>query len=225
MDTRFKTARRNLLKESDVDASIRLLDATKASNIGRCRKKHPVEDNWFNVVFPPGSPVEYGRCKSGSVNTFAWVRCRDAETGLYTADEVDTQRVFTMVPLEYFFSAPPEQVDGFVHRGSSATQEELQEAESELYFFAHSFDNSSYAKLYLTPPSAVQQGAATESAPPASATPAKRKRAASDDSIPNARQQHSPPGRFAIAHAEQLLYLLRQAPARSVSDCFKEIGF
>ncbi|KAK3236497.1 hypothetical protein CYMTET_53384 [Cymbomonas tetramitiformis] len=30
-------------------------DPPKASNIGRCRKKHAVEDNWFNVVFPPGS--------------------------------------------------------------------------------------------------------------------------------------------------------------------------
>jgi len=44
----------------------------RASNIGRCRKKHPVDDNWFNIVFPPGSLVEYGKRKPGSVNTFAW---------------------------------------------------------------------------------------------------------------------------------------------------------
>jgi len=57
------------------------------------------------------------------------VRSRDAETGLYTVEEVDTQRVITLVPLEYFFSGNPEQVDGFVHCGSSATQKELRQAE------------------------------------------------------------------------------------------------
>ena len=246
------------------------------------------------------------------------VRSRDAETGLYTVEEVDTQRVITLVPLEYFFSGNPEQVDGFVHCGSSATQKELRQAEriSRRCFlpprlhaaagqnFPLSPIPSTIFSSHPPPPSAVQQGMATESAPPASATPGKRKRAASDDSIPNARQQPLPagaysspptyslactcrvhnvqhasihpgsmpaagirstcalytsqpqqatcalpsqlafracclytvisfhitmpctsPGRFSIAHAEELLHLLRQAPARSVSDCFQEIGF
>ena len=53
------------------------------------------------------------------------VRGRSPETGLYTLEEVDSRAMLSGVPLEYYFSAPPELVDGFLHCGSRVSLEDM----------------------------------------------------------------------------------------------------